>query len=132
MEKHSKLKYYDGSTDIEAFLPKVDLNAAIKGYTDEKKAQYLASLLSESPALNVYLSLSYDNKKNAEEIKKALQAEFEPAHRDREVALQKLANRKMLKGESPYTYAYSLIELTKFAYRSRCYCEGSFYERTIT
>ena len=66
--------------------------------------------------LNVYLSLSDDNKKDAEEIKKALRAEFEPARRDREVALQKLANRMMLKGESPYTYAYSLMELTKLAY----------------
>ena len=42
--------------------------------------------------------------------------EFEPAHRDREVTLQKLANRKVLKGQSPYTYTYSMVELTKLAY----------------
>ena len=71
MEKHSKPKYYNGSTDIEAFLTKRDLNAAIKEYTEEK-AQYLASMLSEGHTLNVYMSLSDDNKKNAEDIKKAL------------------------------------------------------------
>ena len=37
MEKHSKLKYYDGGSAIEAFLMKVNLNAAFKGYRGEKK-----------------------------------------------------------------------------------------------
>ena len=54
-----------------------------------KKEQYLASLLLDGPALNVYLRLSEDEKKNGEEIKTALRTEFEPAHRDREVALEK-------------------------------------------
>ena len=70
----------------------------------------------DGPALNVYLRLSEDEKKNAEEIKTALRTEFVPAHRDRVVALEKLSNRKLLKDESPYTYAYALMELTKLAY----------------
>ena len=37
MEKHSKLKYYDGSSAIEAFLMKVNLNAALKGYRGKKR-----------------------------------------------------------------------------------------------
>ena len=84
-EKRSK-KYFDGSTDVEAFITIAELNASVKGYTDERKAQYLASLLVEGPALNVYLRLDTDKRKNAEEIKTALRTEFEAAHRDREVA----------------------------------------------
>ena len=56
MEKQTKLKYYDGTTDIEAFVTRVDLNAAIKEYTAEKKAQYLASLLSEGPVKRLFES----------------------------------------------------------------------------
>ena len=114
-EKRSK-KYFDGSTDVEAFITITELNASVKGYTDEKKAQYMASLLVEGPALNVYLRLDNDKKKDAEEIKTALRNEFEAAHRDREVALDKLAKRKLGKNESPHTFAYALQELTKLAY----------------
>ena len=69
-------KHYDGSSEVEAFITEVNLNAAIKafitkvnlnaaitGYEEEKKAQYLASQLAEGQALNVYLSLSNDEKK---------------------------------------------------------------------
>ena len=76
----------------------------------------MASLLVEGPALNVYLRLDNDKKKDAEEIKSALRNEFEAAHRDREVALDKLAKRKLGKNESPHTFAYALQELTKLAY----------------
>ena len=115
--KRSK-KYYDGSTDVEAFITIAELNASLKGYADEKKAQYFASLLVEGPALNVYLRLDTEKRKSAEEIIAALRNEFEAAHRDREVALEKLAKRKMSKNESPYTIAYALQELSKLAYSS--------------
>ena len=114
-DKKSK-KYFDGSTDVEAFITIAELNASLKGYADEKKAQYFASLLVEGPALNVYLRLDAEKRKIAEEIKTALRTEFEAAHRDREIALEKLSKRKMLKNESPYTFAYALQELTKLAY----------------
>ena len=116
-EKGNK-KYFDGTTDVEAFITITELNAAVKGYNGEKKAQYMASLLREGPALNVYLRLDDDKKKDPEEIKTALRSEFEAAHRDREVALEKLQKRKMLKNESPHTFAYALQELTKLAYSS--------------
>ena len=86
-ERRNK-KFFDGTTDVEAFITIADLNAAVKGYTAKSKAQYLASLPLEGPGLNVYLRLSDDHKKDAEEIKKALRSEFEAAHRDREVALE--------------------------------------------
>ena len=116
--KSKTKKYYDGTTDVEAFITITDLNAALKGYADEKKAQFFASLLVEGPALNVYLRLDDDKRKDAEEIKTALRHEFEEAHRDREVALEKLSQREMLKDESPFTYAYALLELAKLAYSS--------------
>ena len=119
MDADKKMKkYFDGSTDVEAFITITELNAAVKGYADEKKAQYMASLLVEGPALNVYLRLDDDKRKNPEEIKTALRNEFEAAHRDREVALEKLAKRKLQKNESPQTFAYALQELTKLAYSS--------------
>ena len=116
MDKVHKKKYFDGTTDVEAFITIAELNAALKGHVDEKKAQYFASLLAEGPALNVYLRLDEEKRKNADEIKSALRSEFEAAHRDRDVALDKLAKRKMSEGESPYTFAYALQELTKLAY----------------
>lgn len=116
MENKNTKKYFDGTTDVEAFITITELNAALKGHTDEKKAQYFASLLVEGPALNVYLRLNEEKRKDADEIKAALRSEFEAAHRDREVALDKLAKRTMSIGESPFTFAYALQELTKLAY----------------
>ena len=55
MDGSSKTKHYDGSTDVEAFITRVELKAQIKGYNDEKRAQYMASMLAEGHALNVYL-----------------------------------------------------------------------------
>ena len=119
MDADKKMKKnFDGSTDVEAFITITELNAAVKGYADEKKAQYMASLLVEGPALNVYLRLDDDKRKNPEEIKTALRNEFEAAHHDREVALEKLAKRKLQKNESPQTFAYALQELAKLAYSS--------------
>ena len=48
---------------MKVFLTKLELVAAIKGYEDEKKAQYLASKLVP-PAFDVYLRLSAEDKKN--------------------------------------------------------------------
>ena len=36
---------FDGRGDVKVFLTKVELVAAIKGHTDEKKAQFVASKL---------------------------------------------------------------------------------------
>ena len=43
---------YDGTTFVKNFLTKVDLEASLKEYTDEKKANFLASRLV-GPAFDV-------------------------------------------------------------------------------
>ena len=81
-----------------------------------KKAQYLASQLAEGHALNVCLSLSNDEKKDCPSIETALRREFDAAHRNREVAVEMLSQRKPEKGESPSTFAFRWLELAKLAY----------------
>ena len=109
-------KHYDGSSDVEAFITRVELKAQIKGYDGEKCAQYMASQLAEGHALNVYLKLSGDDKKNIDSIKDALQKEFDASHRNRDIAVEKLTKCKPQKGESPSSFAYKLLELGKLAY----------------
>ena len=53
----AKCTDYEGKGDVNVFLTKVDLVASIKGHTDEKKAQFVASKLS-GPAFDVYMRLS--------------------------------------------------------------------------
>ena len=116
MASSSNTKHYDGTSDVEAFITRVELKANIKGHVGEKCAQYMASLLAEGHALNVYLKLSADDKKDCEKIKEALRKEFDASHRNRDVALEKLSKRKPEKGESPSSFAYKLMELAKLAY----------------
>ena len=49
-----KNKMFTGEGDVKEFITKVELNSALKGYTDEKCAQNLAARL-EGPAFDVYL-----------------------------------------------------------------------------
>ena len=53
MASSSNTKHYDGTSDVEAFITRVELKANIKGHVGEKCAQYMASLLAEGHALNV-------------------------------------------------------------------------------
>ena len=66
-EMESKVKNFDGSGDVKVFLEKVKLHSLLKGYTDEKAAQNLASKL-EGRAFDVYMRLSVDDKKNVTKI----------------------------------------------------------------
>ena len=116
MASASNTKLYDGTSEVEAFITRVELKAQIKGYNDEKRAQYMASQLAEGHALNVYLKLSIDDRKDCEKIKDSLRKEFDAAHRNREVAIDKLFKHKPEKGESPSSFAYRLMELAKLAY----------------
>ena len=109
-------KFYDGTTDVEAFITRVNLKAAIKGYENAKKAQYIASLLAEGHALNIYLSLSDAEKIDCTAIETALRREFDISHRNREAAVEELSRRRPEKGELPSTFAYRLLELAKLAY----------------
>ena len=113
--KESKVKCYDGSTDVKVFVTRVELEAAIKGYTDEKKAQYIASRLVP-PAFDVYVRLSADDKKDFDKIKAELLQEFERGKLNRDEAIHILSDRRRLPTESPQTFAYKLIELVKLSY----------------
>ena len=111
----SKTKCFDGSGDIKAFLEKVKLQSALKGYEDEKAAQYLASRL-EGQAFDVYMRLSDGDKKETKKITEELLKEFEAGNQNREMAIAQLNERKRKPEESAQTYAFKIMELTKLAY----------------
>ena len=106
---------FDGKGEVKVFITEVELEAAIKGYTEEKLAQFLASKLS-GPAFEVYLRLTDDQKKVFESIKEELLKEFERGQLDREEAIATLNDRRRKSEESPQTYAYKIVELVKLAY----------------
>ena len=111
----SKCAEFDGKGDVNVFLTKVELVASIKGHTDEKKAQFVASKLS-GPAFDVYMRLNDDDKKDFDKIKEQLKKEFERGQLNREEAIHVLSSRHRKPEESPETYAYKLKELIKLAY----------------
>ncbi len=111
----SKIKCFDGSDDIKAFLEKIKLQSALKGYENEKAAQYLASRL-EGRAFDVYMRLSNDDKKETEKITEELLKEFEAGHQNRDLAITQLNERRRKPEESAQTYAFKIMELTKLAY----------------
>lgn len=115
MDSSSKVKCFDGTGDVQVFITRVKLVAAIKGYEGEKKAQFLASLLMP-PAFDVYMRLSDDDKKDPEKIEEGLLKEFQRGQLNREEAIHILNDRVQKKDESPPTFAYKLIELVKLAY----------------
>lgn len=117
MESSSKIKCvdFDGKGDVKTFLTKVEIVASIKEYTDEKKAQFVASKLI-GPAFDVYMRLSDDDKKLFPRIKEELLKEFEKGQLNREEAIHLLGDRRRQPEESPQTFAYKLIELVKLAY----------------
>ena len=116
-ESQKKLKYYEGDSDVKKFIVRVELEASLKGHTDEKKAQYVASRLI-GPALEIYLRLSDDDKKSFDKIKEELFKEFLKGQLDREEAITVLENRKREPDESAPTFSYKIIELVKLAYPS--------------
>ena len=116
MESSKRVKItYDGTTDVTKFVTKVELEASLKEYTDEIKANFLASRLV-GPAFDVYLRLTAQQKKSFNEIKAELKKEFERGQLNREEALSILQNRVQASTESPQTFAYKLIELVQLAY----------------
>lgn len=115
VETKTKEIHFNGTGDVEKFIAKVELRAAIKGYDSEKTAHCLAERL-EGPAFDVYMRLSTDDRKDKEKVKKALLIEFKKEQRDRETAIFELHKRKRLLTESPETYAYKLSELVNYAY----------------
>ena len=100
---------------MRAFLTKVELEAALKGHEDEKKAQFAASKLY-GPAFDVYTRLADDKKKVYDEVKAQILKEFKKGQLNREEAIQELDTRKRLADESPQTFAHKIKELVKLAY----------------
>ena len=116
MESTKKVKVmYEGKTDVTTFLAKIELEASLKEYEDEKKANFLASRLV-GPAFDVYMRLTPEKKKDFKEIKEELKKEFERGQLNREEALSILQNRPQGPKESPQTFEYKLVELVKLAY----------------
>lgn len=111
----TKIKCYDGKSDVKVFLTRVSLVTAIKEYDGEKKAQFLASTLLP-PALDVYMRLSDADKKDFGKIEEALLKEFQKGQLNREEAIHILGSRCQQEDESPQTFAYKLVELVKLSY----------------
>ena len=115
MESQKKFKYYTEDLDVQKFLAHVELEAALKDYVDEKKAQYVVSKLM-GPALEVYLRLTVADKKDFDKIKEELLKEFLRGQLDREEAIAVLESRKRGPDESSLTFSYKIVELVKLAY----------------
>ena len=110
-----KNKMFNGEGDVKEFITKVELNSALKGYTDEKCAQNLAARL-EGPAFDVYLRLNETDRKDVDKLKQELLREFERGQQNREDAVAILSNRRRNPGEAAQTYAHKILELVKLAY----------------
>ena len=108
-------KSFNGSGDVKAFIEKVGILSSLKGYTDEKLAQSLASKL-EGSAFDVYLRMSVDDRKDYSKIKTELLNEYEVGQVDRERAALELSSRSRLQDEPAKTFAYKIEELAKLAY----------------
>ena len=116
MEVNNSLQF-DGTGEVNKFITKGELQAALKNHTEEKKAQFIASKLN-GVALDIYMRLSTDDKKDPAKIVDGLRNEFSREQRNREEALDLLLKRRRLSGESAETYAYKILELVKLAYSS--------------
>ena len=114
-DMETKSKIFDGTGDVKAFIEKVSIHSALKGYDGEKAAQNLASKL-EGRAFDVYMRLSAADKKKAEKIQSELMKEFESGNLDREAAILELSKRVRSPNESAQTFAYKIIALVKLAY----------------
>ena len=115
MEKIDKLSTFTGEQDVDEFLEKVSLHVSLKGYVCDKKAQFLASKLSQG-AFQVYRRMSADDKKDFTKLTDELRKEYKRGSRDREAALDKLKDIKHCQGKSIVTHAFEIEELVKLAY----------------
>ena len=74
-DKKFKHCYYDGTGDVEKFVVRIELEAALKNHENEKKAQFLASKLVGA-AMEVYLRLSNNDHNEFDKTKTELYKEF--------------------------------------------------------
>ena len=83
MESTKKVTAFNGKGDVNVFLTKVDLYNQLKGHTGETAAVSLASRLEE-PAINVYMRMSVDDRKDIKKIQAELRKQYEVGNADRE------------------------------------------------
>ena len=60
--KSHKSLVFDGTHNVKEFITKCQLECSVKGYEDEKKANFLGCRLI-GPAFDVYMRLSVNEKK---------------------------------------------------------------------
>ena len=114
-DKKFKHCYFDGNGDVEKFVVRIELEASLKNHQDEKKAQFLACKLL-GPAMETYLRLSAEDRKDFDKIKDELYKKFRKGQLDREEAINVLGSRSRVSGESAHTFAHKVTELVKLAY----------------
>ena len=116
-KSYKKLLIFDGTQNVKEFITKCQLECSVKGYENEKKADFLGCRLV-GPAFDCYMRLSDEDKKDFNAIRDELYQEFEKGNLDRAEAITVLNNRQRLSDESLQTYAYKLSDLVKLAYPS--------------
>ena len=101
--------------NLAVWLKKVNVWAALKGYSGEIKALAMASRL-DGPAFECYARMSEEQQKDpavvAEELK---QASVKP-ERDRDTAIYEITGRSWRPGESPASFAHDICRLAKLEY----------------
>ena len=117
MEKVDCFNGFNGESCVNTFITRAELHASLKGYSEEKAAQYIASRL-HGRAFDVYMRLEGTERADVNKLKSELRREFEKGRLDREAALNELAVRRRLPGEAPATFAYKVGELARLAYPS--------------
>lgn len=108
-------KSFSGKGDVNAFIKKMELLIALKGYEGEKAAQAMASKL-EQPAFNVYLRMTDADQKDIEKLKTELKKQYEKGNINREEAQTLLSTRLKKADESIKDYAFELKRLAALAY----------------
>ena len=112
-ERYISLPKVFACGDIEEWVLRYDICASANGWNDEAKALRIPTLL-EKEALAVYLDIPEEDRKVYENVKHALVRAFQPPEA-RFIALHEFETRKMLPGESPQEFLYSIKQLLRKA-----------------
>ena len=106
---------FTGKGNLAVWLKKVDVWAALKGYSGERKALAMASPL-DRPAFECYARMSEEHQKDPAVVADELKQEFVKAERDRDTVIHELTGRSWRPGESPASFAHDICRLAKLAY----------------
>ena len=110
--------YFNGTGDVQSFVEKVELMAALKDHTDDESiAKFIASRLVGN-AFDVYRRMAAADKKDPKKLKENLLKEFCREERNREEALHALMQASRQPAETPQAYSYKITKLVQLAYES--------------